>query len=307
MKKSNLITLIVLVVLIATYFLLKTKDSKERTRDLISLDINKLDSIEIWDSENRIHLIPDEGVWKLKDPVLWPADTLMVNSFLQEIVKAEFPSTPMSEGKHAVSRYDLEEDKAMHIRLKAGSKSEHLLFGNIGNAWDYFRREGEDTVYQTRTRIIQQFSPIIMNWRNPLVIHYWEDDLATIRVEHPNNKYTLTRNGLQWTFKDAKHDFEVVNHNFALTKIVGILQNFRSYSFVSGEDDESRALFEKPVATVWITDTKGKTNKLCFAEYSDKRYVMLLNDDYSVLYHVEFDTVFRFTRNPEIFMRKSII
>lgn len=307
MKRSKLISLIILVVLITAFFLLKRRDNTENLRNIVNLNLAKIESIEIWNSDERINLILDEGVWKLTEPVLWPADTLMVSRFFDELVNAKHPTMAMSEGPAAITRYELEEDKAMHVRLKAGNKSEHLLFGNIGNAWDYFRRAGDNTVYQTRSRIVQDFGPVIINWRNPLVIHYWEDDLAQIRVEHEKNSYTLTRDGLRWTYKDANNEFDVVGYNFALTKIVSILQNFRSYSFIGGEDPESKALFKNPMATVWITDTNGKTRKLSFAKYIDQRHVMLLDDDYTVLYQVEFDTVFRFTRNPEIFMRTSPI
>jgi hypothetical protein len=307
MKRNKLIPLILLVVLSAAFFLLKQQDNTQKLRNLVNLDVSKLDSIEIWNSEDRINLVLDEGEWKLTDPVLWPADTLMIRLFFEELVNAKHPRLAISEDQAAIARYNLDEDKALHIRLKAGNKSDHLLFGNIGNAWDYFRRAKDNTVYQTRTRIVQDFSPLIMNWRNPLVIHYWEDELAELRVEHEKNKYTLTRDGLRWTFKDANHEFDVVGHNFALTKIVSILQNFRSFSFISGEDPGIKALFQNPLSTVWITDTEGKTRKLSFAKYLDERYVMLLDDDYTVLYQVEFDTVFRFTRNPEIFMRTSPI
>lgn len=307
MKRNKLIPLLILLLLVGAYFLLKQNDSAGKMLDLVNLEIEKLDSVEIWSGEERIELVLDEGVWKLKDPVLWPADTLMVNQFFSELGEAKYASVPMSEGREALSRYNLEEETALHIRFKAGRKTEHLLFGNIGNTWDYFRRAGDDTVYQTRNRIVQNFFPIMINWRSPIVVHYWEDELATIRVEHEKNKYSLSRDGAGWTFKDARHEFEVVNQNIALSKIVSILQNFRSYIFTSGEDSESKALFEQPMCTVWITDMEGKTRKLSFAKYIDQRYVMLLDDDFSVLYQVEFDTVFRFTRNPEIFMRTSAI
>jgi hypothetical protein len=307
MKKNKLILLIVLVILIALYFALRQKDSVERNQSLVSLDPQLIDRISIWDQEARIDLYKSEGIWKLSDPVPWPADTLRIAMLWQKVIEGKYNDVPMSDGKAALSRYNLEDENALHISLQAGSRKEHLLFSNIGNAWDYFRRAGDNTVYQAQNHFAQDLAPILINWRNPEIIKYWEHEIKQIRVEHEKNKYSLIRDGVKWTFKDAKHDFEVVNHNFALSKIVSILQNLNSHVFISGDDPKFKAVFDKPVATVWITDTKDKTRKLTFAKFIDQRYVLMLDDDPSVLYQVEFDTVFRFTRNPEIFMRKSII
>lgn len=307
MKKSKLILILILLVLVALYLVLRSRDSGRNRVPLMNIQADLVDHIEIWDSVNKVELILENGIWKVTDPVIWPADTLMVKEFFREVVNGIYNNTAVSMDLSTANIYNLDDSQALHIRLKAAGKEEHLMLGNIGNAWDYFRRENDNQIFQTQSGIVQRFAPQIVNWRSPLILQYWEDELAQIKVSHTKNTYTLRRDNGRWYYKDAKHDFEVYFQNFALTKIVSILQNFISHSFLSGDDPEFRNFFKDPYCTVWITDIENKTRKLTFAKFLDERYILLVDDDYSVLYQVEFDTVFRFTRNPEIFMRQSII
>ncbi len=305
MKRTKLVLIILLAALLLTYIVLKILRPAESSKAVFRLNLEKVEKIEIFNSVDKIELILDEGIWKVKTDVLWKADSLKVHELFENVLKAEYPTTAMSDAEGAIERYELGDDEALHIRVSEKSRSVHVLFGNPGNIWDYFRYAGENTVYQTKSKVVQHFQPELINWRSPIIIHYWEDELKQIKVTHDKNTYTLKRDGADWTFQDAKHDFEVETENYALVKIISILQNFRSYIFVSGEDGQYRDAFDTPKCTVWITDMEGVTRKLDFAEFDSHRFMLRIDDDMSVLHQVEFDTVFRFTRNPEIFKMKS--
>ena len=306
MKKSRLIPLIILVVLIAAYFLLRSKEPIQKREDLVTLESGEIEKIEIWDSEARVDMILEDDVWKVTQPFLWRADTLMVNDFFRKVVSGYYSITPVSSSRGTLERYKLDDQQGTHVRLSAKDKQEHLIFGNIGNAWDYFRVAGDTVVYQTQNSIVQRFAPIIINWRDPMIVRYWEDEISEIRSKHRKNEFTLRLDRGKWFYKDAKHDFEVAPYNFALTKIVSILQNMNTYTFEIGDDPELMKAFENPFCTVWITDVQGNTKKLNIAETTNKRYYMMVDDEATILYQLEYDSVYRFTRDPEIFMRKSI-
>ena len=305
MKRTKLILIILLAALLLTYFVLRIAKPQEKSKNVFRLNLDKVQKIEIFNSTQSLELILDDGIWKVKSDVLWEADSLKIRQLFENVLKAEYPPTAMSEADGAIERYGLEDDEALHIRVSDKSKEVHVLFSNLGNVWDYFRYAGDTKIYQVKSKVVQLCQPDLINWRSPIIIHYWEEDLKQIRVQHEKNTYTLKRDGEDWTFQDAKNDFEVENDNYALVKIISILQNFRSYIFVSGEDEQYRDAFEDPKCTLWITDMEGKTRKLDFAEFDSNRFMLRIDDDMTVLHQVEFDTVFRFTRNPEIFKMRS--
>lgn len=301
MKRTKLILIILLAVLLLAYFVLRITKPQESSKNVFRLNLDKVQKIEIFNSKQSVELILDDGIWKVKSDMLWEADSLKIHELFEDVLKAEYPPTAMSNADAAIEHYELEDDKALHIRVSEKSKKVHVLFSNLGNVWDYFRYAGDTKIYQVKSKVVQLYQPDLINWRSPVIIHYWEEDLQQINVRHEKNTYTLKRDGEVWTYHDAKNDFEVENDNYALVKIISILQNFRSYIFVSGEDKQYRDAFEDPMCTLWITDIEGKTRKLDFAEFDSNRFMLRVDDDMTVLHQVEFDLVFRFTRNPEIF------
>ena len=305
MKKTRLILVILLAVLLLSYFVLRIAKPAERSKKVFRLNLDKVEKIESFNSEDRLEWNLDEGIWKVNSDVLWQADSLKIHELFENVLKAEYPTTAMSDAEGAVQRYQLKDEQALHIRVSEKSKVVHVLFSNLGNVWDYFRYADDSTVYQVKSKVVQHFQPELINWRSPIIIHYWEEELQQIKVKHEKNTYTLKRDDTEWTFQDARNDFEVETNNYALVKIISILQNFRSYIFVSGEDEEYQTAFENPKCTVWITDMKGETRKLDFAEFDSHRFILRIDDDMSVLHQVEFDTVFRFIRHPEIFKMRS--
>lgn len=305
MKKAKLILIILLGLLLLLYIGLKIANPAQRTSKVFKLDPDKLNYIEIFTQEEEIKLIKEDGIWKTTIPAPWPADSLKIHNFFEDVLKAEYFSTPISSSESAINDYNLEDDQAMHVRVSDGKNEVHVLYSNLGNPWDYFRYADGKDVYQVRSKVVQAYQPTITQWRSSEIIHYWEEELGQIKVKHEKNTYTLERLGTEWYYRDAKNDFQVDFHNYALVKIVNILQNFRSSVFVSGEEEEYRKAFNYVECTVWITDVEGNTRKLEFAPFDSHRYLLRIDDDNTVYYQVVFDTIFRFMRQPEIFKRKG--
>jgi len=305
MKRNKVILIALLAILILAYIILRLSNPVERTRKIFGNLSSNVEKIKIYNQDGEIDLFLDDGKWHFVDPVIWEADSLMISRFFADVLEADYATTPMSSGESAIQRYRLDDSQALHVQVQSANRELHVLFSNLGNAWDYFRFAGEDDVYQVRSKVVQNFLPEVIRWRSPLLIHYWEEDLKEIRVEHEHNAYNLYRLGNQWYYRDANNEFAVDFGNYALVKILSLLQNFRSYIFASGDDEELLSAFDTPMATVWITDTDDKVEKLSFAKFDNARFMLMVDDDPSILYQVEFDFVYRFTRNPEIFKRIS--
>nr|MDK2850822.1 hypothetical protein [Candidatus Cloacimonadota bacterium] len=305
MKKSRLILLILLAVLLIVYIILRFNNSQERTRKIFGNMVKNVEKIHIWNDEGSIKLVLTDGKWLFADNTNWEADSLRITNFFADVLEAEYATTPMSSGEDAIQRYQLQDSEALHVSIQSPDQERHVLFSNIGNVWDYFRFDGEDEVYQIRSKVVQQYQPTVINWRSPLVVHYWEEEIKEIRVEYPSNNYTLYRLGTEWFYRDAKENFMLDFNNYALVKIISLLQNFRSFVFMPGDDEETMKKFETPMVTVWITDIEDNVQKLSFASFDNARHMMMIDDDNSIIYQVGFDSIYRFMRPAEIFKRKS--
>ncbi|MDD3535831.1 MAG: DUF4340 domain-containing protein [Candidatus Cloacimonetes bacterium] len=300
-KKRSRILLIALVLLLALFFLLRFLRPEERTRNVIDLKSGAIDRILIWDNMAKLELKRDGERWMLQQPLVWAADSTRVRQFFEKVVSAKYATKAMSIDPNAAENYGLSDTDALHIQLFAGNKNRHLLFSNLGNEWDYFRWAGKSEVYAIKSKVVQHFPPELLVWRSPLILRYYEEHIRSIRSKHKDNDYTLSRQGSSWTYEDKRQKFPVDFDNYALVKIISILQNFNTHIFIDGKTPEYESAFAEPMCEVWITDTDGNTRKLSFAKFDHNRHLLMVDDDNSVLYQVEFDSVYRFMRNPEIF------
>ena len=194
----------------------------------------------------------------------------------------------------------------MHIRISGGGKSEHALFSNLGNSWDYFRYTNQADVYQLNNKVVQFFPPLAYLWRSSQIIHYWEEEIASIRCKYEQDDYTLFNANGDWRLKNELYDFDVDPGNFVLSKLINILQHMSTYILADGRESIYTEAFKEPLCEVWITDIHGKVQKLSFVKLDNERHMLLVDDDYHVIFEVGFDTVFRFMRNAELYKRVSL-
>jgi len=303
MNKRLIYSAIILLVLLLGYYFLRLRAPEERTRRIFDLNADKVDKIEVWNAAERVEITLKDGKWIIPKPFVWDADSTQVERFFTEVLAAEYPITPMSRVADARKSYRLDDENTLHVRVSAGARSAHVLFSNLGNAWDYFCFENGSEVFQVKRKVVQHFGPDFAIWRNPLILRYFEEDLRSVRSRHTNGEFILTRDGAQWTFTSPEESFVVPFDNFALVKIISILQNMRTYIFADGRLPHLREAFEKPDCEVWITDVQGNTKKLSFAKVDQERFMLMVDDDPTLLYQVVYDTVFRFIRPADIFRR----
>ncbi|MDX9828372.1 MAG: DUF4340 domain-containing protein [Spirochaetia bacterium] len=303
MNKRLIYSAVILLVLLLGYYVLRLRAPEERTRRVFDLDAAKVDKIEVWNATDSVEVILKDGKWILPKPFVWDADSTRVERFFTEVLSAEYPTTPMSREGDARKTYLLDDENTLHVRVSAGTRSAHVLFSNLGNAWDYFCFENGSEVYQVKRKVVQHFGPDFAIWRNPLILQYFEEDLRSVRSRHTNGEFTLTRDGSQWTFTSPEESFVVPFDNFALVKIISVLQNMRTGVFADGRLPHLREAMNKPDCEVWITDVQGNTKKLSFAKVDNERFMLMVDDDPTLLYQVVYDTVYRFIRPADIFRR----
>ncbi|MDP2172178.1 MAG: DUF4340 domain-containing protein [Candidatus Cloacimonadaceae bacterium] len=302
MKKRNLLLLIVLAVLIGAFFLLRRQSPTERNYRIFDADSLKIASIEIRDSEDAITMKLIDGKWRITDPIKWDVNTDPLNNFWNTVLNATYSRTEMSEDPDAVSRYKLEADNALQVKVldTRGKLVAHVYFGNIGNPYDYFRFQGSGKIYQVRQNISLMFNAQLKTWRSPSLLSIAFDKLDKIEIKHPKNSYVLTRKGEDWHFKDKLEEFKIPAYNAAMGKILNVLERLDAYTYHDKDTDRFKALLENPEGDVTLTLTDKSTRRLTFIK-SGEEYLMMLDGDESIYYVMSFDTIHRFIRNAAIF------
>lgn len=309
MKKNKKALLIALILLLVVYVVLRIKRPEEKQSPIFGLDSLAIASIEMYDMADTLKLQKTKGTWNLLYPVVWKADTLRVGELFHKVLMAKSPKTEMGVGKQAVDNFQLNDSQALHVIIgdSKGKKKVHVLFSNMGNPYDYFRYAGDDKVFQIKTKVMNSFSPDIAYWRSPDVVQHTEEALERIEVKHPQNSYILTRKGSNWFFKDALNDFAIPSSNLAIMKIVHLLSNLDSFVFIDGKDAKYKDKFKEPACEVTLYLSNKSTQKLSFALHEDKNYLMMIDDDPTVLFLVSTDSVYRFLRSAEIFKLRGYL
>ncbi len=306
MNRNKIILIAVLVALAALYLFMRSRGPQERKYPIFSLDSLDVAQIEVFDQANALKMQKQKDKWMLVKPVSWEADSTRVSLLFYKVLGAKYPKTAMGKGKEAIERFKLKDSEALHIKISnaSGSKSDHVLFSNMGNPFDYFRYAGKEEVYQIKTKVTNVFTTEVPMWRSPDVVNITEDQLARLEVSNINNSYTLRLKQYDWYYEDKAENFMIPRTNRAMAKIINIIATFQTYVFVDDTNPEQLAKFASPYCTVQIYLKNGRKQVLKFVQRNDQEYLMMVDDDPSVLFAVAPDSVHRFMRTADIFKMK---
>ncbi len=92
----------------------------------------------------------------------------------------------------------------------------------------------------------------------------------------------------------------------AMIKILNILEKLDTYIFVDSAQAEYAHKFKNPYCTVKLYLTGNRMQELKFIEHTQGYYLMMVDNDPNVFFVVVWDTVFRFTRHPDIFKMQGL-
>ena len=88
-KKRLIVSLIILILLGALWFVLHQKGPTQRLKPLFSIQPERIDKIEIWTAEDKILLQKEESGWKTMEPFYWDADSTQVNKLFSQVIQAK--------------------------------------------------------------------------------------------------------------------------------------------------------------------------------------------------------------------------
>ncbi|PKN76098.1 MAG: hypothetical protein CVU49_01660 [Candidatus Cloacimonetes bacterium HGW-Cloacimonetes-2] len=303
MKRRIIIFGIILLVLIAAYFVLSRNSNTDNRQRVFNADSLQIGKITVMDFSDTLQLEQTENGWRITDPVKWEANQEHMKNFFKSVINANYPKTEMTSSEDAIERYGLTKEKALQVITydKKGRKQDHVYFNNFGNSWDYFRYEGESKIYQIYDSVSNIFRPVLTNWRSPVLVRIWEDELKSIEVTYPKNSYTLVHEPKRWVYRDKNVAFEIPAENRPLLRILNLLINLDTMSFFDGDNSRLMPAFENPLAVVKLNKTDDTVTTLSFAYTDETQHLMMIDDKSDPLYGVVNDSILRFTIHAEYF------
>ena len=302
MKRNQLILLLILLLLVAGYFWLRSRSPRESLKPVFAVDSLRVGRIEISQGKRKIVFSKTPQGWKISQPIDWDVEPDRFGLFFRDVIKGKYATTVIGEGSEAVASYQLQDSLAFWVKVwdSKDRLRTQALFANLGHPFDYFRYAGQDKVYQIRQKVASEYQPDLAYWRKPNVLSISPDRLFRISVRHPKNSYVLSRNADLWHFKDKVAEFDVPPGNVTMAKIQNILAKLDAYNVMQGEEAPALQDLGDPVCEVDILLTDKSQRQIRFYKYGDN-YLMTVDNHPDMYFEVIFDTVFRFTRHAPLF------
>ena len=312
MKRSRIIAIAVLVLLVAAYFIARTKQPVEKDIRFFSADSSAVAKICLSTPQDTVIAVKQGKLWRLTHPVDWEANDTQLGLFFSKVLKAKTSSTSISEDLTQQGMYKVDPTNAVQVKLFDAHNRllDHVFIGNGTNStFEYGRHEGDARIYQFKDNLTNIVRPDIYNWRSPKITNIRLTNVSRIDVVYTKNAYTLFVAGDSIRYTDKHESFAIPPGNRALYKIVNALENLLTYQFIDKETHQYDAAFTHPDCriTVYMKDKSRRTFTLIRQEEkivpasaaSEQKSItvfMKVDDKPLPLYEMTGDFLNRFTR-----------
>ena len=193
--------LAVLAALIGVAYFSGAFEQAPSTIDVPALNIetSSINKIEVITPRHTVIVDKASGTWQMTQPIEWPADTVAIRSFLNQLSRLQLETVvSVSAARH--ERYEVD-STAYTVKVNDGQDDYELILSPRGPSQTvgYMRLAGDDRVFAASPRL-----PL------PLALHIWRDKTIAIipsqqvthaTIERPEESYSLDRSqdGAEWT------------------------------------------------------------------------------------------------------------
>jgi hypothetical protein len=312
MKKSHLIILVLVIVLVAVYFIARNARPIEKEKRFFKADSIQVYRMEFFTSQDTVIVEKKDNTWKLVYPVKWDVNDEQLGLFFKQVLPIKTSITPMSEDHKMFSLYKVDEESAVQVKLldKWGRKLDHAYIGNGGNtSYDYGRKNGDWKTYQFKSNITNVVTPDVFTWRSPNITNLKRNQMDRIEVTYLKNSYTLKVLADSLIYADKKEIFTIPQYNRAQYKLMNALENLRTWQYVDKDTEQYAEKFKRPDCkiTVYLKDGKTKTftllrkvnsvlNTSSDGPDNTVEVLMMVDGKLTPLYLMTGDFINRFTR-----------
>jgi len=247
-KFSSGILIIVLIILLAIYFVVRFTSSNERTfRDkVLSFDAATVTEIQVKDpklAQEPVDIRLEGGKWLVKSGGQdYNADTNVVKNMLKQL--SDMPTKRYAgKGKDVWVKYELTDTSASRVTLKASGKTvADLMIGKFnynipkdqqqqmqmqsrqqrGEMTSFVRLPDEKEVYAVDGYLKMTFSGKVDSYRYRTLVSVNPSDINRITITETGSKKVLESQDGKWFFNGIPADsLKSVKYRSALSRLTG--------------------------------------------------------------------------------------
>jgi hypothetical protein len=264
----------------AASYSLQGQQSKLPELKVSEEDVKKIDKLEIAQppgdagkAENVVLTKKGEDDWRVTEPGDYKANSSNVKSALDNLKTLEVKER-ISPSKDAYGRYDLTDDKALHVVVYKGKdKAVDLYLGQSGSRGQLARIAGRDGVYALGGFSRYLFARELKNWRDKEIFKFADDKVAKIEVHNENGTMEFTKEKksdgaadggtpkAKWSGKAKKKNAGALAtiKDLDSEKVNDLVRAYKDLNAIDFGDDKSLedAGLDKPSATITFTLVDG--------------------------------------------------
>lgn len=317
MKKSHLIILAVLLVLIAVYFIARGQRPLEKEVRFFGSDSTEIAKMMFFTPADTIIIEKKTNEWKLVHPIQWEVNENHLELFFKRVFNIKTSTTPMSEDTELQRMYKVDDLSAVQVKLydSKGKMLEHAYIGNGANtSFDYGRKANDKKIYQFKDNITNLVKPDIFQWRSPNITNLKRSQIDYIDVKYTKNAYSLTVIGDSIRYSDKNETFVIPFYNRAQHKIINALENLMTWQFIDKDTDQYANQFKNPDCRVVVHLKDKRTKSFTMIRKVEQLHdrapnepdysvtvLMMVDDNITPLYQMTGDFINRFTRASQHF------
>lgn len=300
MNKKNLLLLALVIVLAVVFWFSRDLEYEENRINFFNIDSTKIAQVEITSSFDTLKFAKKNDNWMIEFPKPLRMNEKQVSKFFAKFIGVSVSELPISEDIEHQSMFQVDSTGTVVKLYSAdGSVLSEVVYGRSGRPdFGYLKKANDNNIYLTDD-IFDSINPRISNWRNSEILEVQQEDLQKLAVVTADRGFEISRTDSNWVYTDESENFAIPFSNKKLLKVIGIMQNFKSYIFFDNEFEKYKDKLAKPDVQIMIEEINGETTLLRASEIEDNKYVLQLNDEKDVLYQALKSQITRFIPSAE--------
>jgi len=206
---------------------------------------------------------PAEGGWKMTKPIVYAADKGLVKTLLERLEKMIVSGEPISKKTEwHDDKFGVGDKTGTKVTLtnKEGGTVATFFLGKSEGGRTFFRKPGDDAVYQATGIMSYAFDKKPAEWRDKTIFELKEDDVVRVEIRGPEG-VVFARAPADMKKWAASDPAGLKLDQGKAAAIARAFATLRAKEFAEGEKPEATGL-TKPETMIVATTKDGKSHTL---------------------------------------------
>lgn len=279
MKRSQLVALIALVALLIIYFAVKSARNVTvaQPKSFVKLDTTKVDGIGIRGKIDTIRLKKEGGIWRLAEPIDYPAEARFVSDLLSKLANLEI-ETLISEDPAKDSLFQVNQSGTEIAVMAAGDTVANFLLGKTSDdgRHTYARKVRENKIYLVSAVFGGQLNRKAKDWRDKVILEMAKENITRLDFQYPKETLSLVKQDTLWALEEGGQTLPADQR--AVDRALSAISRFRTFDYVDG-DSAKIVDFSHPDFVITVSTEGGATSRLAFVPQDKEANRYLVRKD----------------------------